>query len=72
MSDTSLIAGYRRLSEREIASINAIKATERAVLELLHQIRDSEDADQRWVTIAKADIQKGFMALVRAVARPEE
>jgi hypothetical protein len=72
MPDTSLIAGYRRLSEREIASINAIKATERAVLQLLHQIRDSEDADQRWVTIAKTDIQKGFMALVRAVARPEE
>lgn len=72
MFSAPVIAGYRRLSEQEVASINAIKATERAVLELLHQIRDSDDTDQRWVHIAKTDIQKGFMALVRAVARPEE
>ena len=72
MTDIPAIAGYRRLGEREIATINAIKHTERAVLELLHQIRDGEDTDQRWVNIAKTDIQKGFMALVRAVARPEE
>jgi hypothetical protein len=30
-----------------------------------------DGADQRWVAIAKTDLQKGFMALVRAVAQPE-
>jgi hypothetical protein len=27
--------------------------------------------DQRWVNIGKTDLQKGLMALTRAVAQPE-
>ena len=27
--------------------------------------------DQRWVAIAKTDLQKGFMALIRGIAKPE-
>lgn len=66
------VTGYRALTEHQVAIINAVKATEKTVLEILHQIRDMEDTDQRWVNIAKTDIQKGFMALCRSVARPDE
>jgi predicted dehydrogenase len=29
------------------------------------------DVDQRWVAIGKTDLQKGFMSLIRGIARPE-
>ena len=27
--------------------------------------------DKRWLAIAKTDLQKGFMSLVRSIAKPE-
>ncbi len=34
-------------------------------------VLDDPDTDKRWANIAKTDLQKGFMSLIRAVARPE-
>ena len=34
-------------------------------------MRDVEDIDGRWVSIARTHFQQGFMALTRAVTRPE-
>jgi hypothetical protein len=73
------IRGYRELDEREIKLINEIKDLAEKVGFLVEQIsclngvgRDQGAiwADQRWVHIARTDLQKGFMALTRAVAKP--
>ena len=75
------ISGYRELTQEEIDLMNEIKAKEQEVLALhrrihaLIQISPSLNAINaaesfRWAAIAKTDFQRGFMALVRAVARP--
>lgn len=62
------IKGYRDLSQAEIDAMNAIKTKAEEVGALFDVLPLS--ADQRWAAIAKTDLQKGFMALVRSVAQP--
>ncbi|MBT11350.1 MAG: hypothetical protein CMI02_04865 [Oceanospirillaceae bacterium] len=65
------IKGYRELSQPEIDAMNAIKEKAAEVGELIHELENNKDLDQRWVAIAKTDLQKGFMAATRAVAKPD-
>lgn len=67
MSD---IKGYRTLTEDEIREINYIKSMASHVEQLVLQLRENPTFDQRWVSIGVTDLQQGFMALTRAVARP--
>lgn len=64
------ISGYRELSEAEIKVINFLKSAEREALGIVDLVGEREGADPRWVEIAKTDIERGFMALIRAVAKP--
>ena len=67
------IKGYRELSENEIQAINDIKKEEITLGELWINIQQYfPDADPRWMSIAKTHFQEGFMAFVRAIARPED
>ena len=64
------IEGYRDLSKAEIDAMNAVKAEAERVGILIEELEANQNLDQRWVAIAKADLQKGFMAAVRSVAQP--
>jgi hypothetical protein len=64
-----MISGYRELSQAEIDTMNELKELEKQVLELVNHMGY---ADHRWTAIGKTHIQQGFMALVRAIARPAE
>lgn len=63
------ISGYRELSQEEIDAMNEIKALARTVGELIDKIQPS--ADPRWLAIGKTELQQGFMALTRSIAKPE-
>ena len=65
------ITGYRDLSEDEIAVMNSIKQVGNDVGKLVEAMKLNQSFDQRWVSIGMTDLQKGFMALTRAVAKPE-
>lgn len=66
------ITGYRDLSQDEIDAMNAIKAVAGQVENLMQRLEEVPiDLDMRWWAIGKTDLQKGFMALTRAVAQPE-
>lgn len=78
------IKGYRELSQEEIDMMNEVKTKAAEVGELVEKLEKSmttvttESAstveklfDARWVAIGKTDLQKGFMALTRAIAKPE-
>jgi hypothetical protein len=68
----TLIKGYRDLSQDEIDAMNAIKEKGEEVGTLVEALFSSpSDLDRRWVAIGQTHLQQGFMALVRAVARPE-
>lgn len=65
------IKGYKELDEAEILIMNDIKVAGAALGVLVERLRAYPDLDQRWVSIGATDLQKGFMALTRAVAKPE-
>lgn len=73
------ITGYRELCQSEIDAMNKIKALANEVGALIDSMDGpvGDDAngrffpDGRWLSIAKTDLQKGFMSLVRSVAKPE-
>ena len=71
------ITGYRDLSEAEIALMNEAKELSEKVgdfvdkVEFLNNDHDPDiGIDMRWCNIGKTDLQKGFMALIRSIARP--
>lgn len=61
------ISGYRELNADEIKAMNALKDLEGVILELVDQLPDT---DPRWLAIGKTDLQKGFMGLIRSIAKP--
>ncbi len=73
------IKGYRELTAAEIKLMNEIKAKGEEVGALCEKLKtvqyESEGAanakaDGRWLAIAQTDLQRGFMALTRAIAKP--
>ena len=65
------IAGYRELTEAEIALMNEFKALEARWNGLVDRLRSLPDTDQRQAAIAATDGESAFMRAVRAIARPE-
>jgi hypothetical protein len=65
------IDGYRTLSAVEVALINAHKQMEALVLDQLDDLQQAPEIDGRWLAIARTHLELGFMAMNRAVARPE-
>jgi hypothetical protein len=73
------IIGYRVLSDEDVTLINAIKTVGLdmrqviSTIELLNQVEAGQEQpyDPRWIGIARTHLQQGFMALTRAVAKPE-
>lgn len=71
------ITGYRDLTEEEISSMNKVKAFAIECGELiseiegLHSDTGQHAIDLRWLNIGKTDLQKGFMAIVRSITKPE-
>jgi hypothetical protein len=65
------IKGYRDLSQAEIDLMNKLKDLAIEVGNWVDIVLDDPATDKRWANIAKTDLQKGFMSLIRAVAQPE-
>jgi len=67
----SEIKGYRVLSDEEIALMNEVKSVAEQVGQLVTKLREPAlGLDGRWVSIGATDLQTGFMALVRSIAKP--
>lgn len=64
------ITGYRDLSQEEIDAMNEVKAQGERIGELIKRLRSNPDLDQRWVSEANTDLQKGIMSAVRSIAKP--
>jgi hypothetical protein len=73
----TLIKGYRDLSQDEIDLINEIKAAEVLVGGLYQKVRERtnvahpDEFSGRWASIARTQLETGFMYLIKAVAKPD-
>ena len=65
------IRGYRDLSQEEIDAMNQCKDAAVNIGVLCDHVAKLAGTDQRWLAIGKTDLQKGFMALIRSIAKPE-
>jgi hypothetical protein len=64
------IKGYRDLTQHEIDTMNKVKEAAAEVGDIVAALRLVPELDQRWVSIGATDLQTGFMALIRAIAKP--
>jgi len=74
------IKGYRDLRQEEIDLMNEIKEMASKVEELIEKMGHMNYGESkidpelcpnaRWLAIGRTDLQTGFMALVRSVAKP--
>lgn len=74
------ITGYRDLSQTEIDLMNEGKELAEKVGQYVDKIKNISmsaspilariNIDQRWLSIGVTDLQKGFMAVIRSIARP--
>lgn len=71
------IKGYRDLSQAEIDLMNEGKALAEQVGAFVDKLEAAEFAttkdmepDRRWLSIGRTDLQKGFMAVIRSIAKP--
>lgn len=72
------ITGYRDLQQSEIDAMNQVKGLANQVGELVQSFNGPVGEpggqffpDPEWLAIAKIQLQQGFMALTRSVAKPE-
>ena len=75
------IKGYRELSQDEIDAMNTVKTVEQELMKYIDELSDFSGMssldirtlgpDARWLSIARTNLQQGFMALIRAIAKPE-
>ncbi len=64
------IRGYRELNEQDVRQINAIKMLGDTCGAMIETLAAEDAYDQRWVSLARTQLQQGFMAAIRAVAQP--
>ncbi|MGL5728091.1 MAG: DUF7681 family protein, partial [Plesiomonas sp.] len=65
------ITDLRELSEEEYFAMSSIHDLSNHVDALISAMEEIEGIDKRWLSIAKTDLQKGFMSAVRSIAKPE-
>ena len=57
----------RLLTDSEKEQHDMISFAETQVLSLIEKLKQDDVVDQRWLAIAKTDLEKGFMSLSRSV-----
>ena len=65
------VKGYQPQSDAAVELVNQNKVTEEMLLRLMDDMKGSDVIDQRWLAIARTNIEQGFMALNRAIFKPE-
>lgn len=70
-----LIKKYRELSQAEIDLMNESEELEQIVLDFINRVKKVNadqvvEIDMRWLSIGLTNIEQGFMAVSRSIAKP--
>lgn len=73
MTDHKLlpVAGYTAQIDENVQMVNLNKRDEERILRSLDLYAMNPDVDKRWLAIAKTHIEQGFMAMNRAIFKPQ-
>lgn len=64
------VAGYKPQTADAVNLVNANKEVEEDILRALDNLASNPLVDQRWLATGRTDIEKGFMAVNRAIFKP--
>lgn len=64
------VSGYKPQSDEKVQIVNANKELEESILRVLDELAGMPGIDQRWLAIGRAELEKGFMAVNRAIFQP--
>jgi hypothetical protein len=69
------VAGYKPQSQETIDRVNDNKRVEEALLQTIDEMQawalEEGKYDARWLAIARTHFEQGFMALNRAIFKPD-
>lgn len=65
------VKGYRPQSETNVAKVNLNKIKEEDMLSILDSYKEDPEIDQRWLAIGRTQLEQAFMAINRAIFKPE-
>jgi hypothetical protein len=65
------VKGYSHQSQEAIELVNGNKEAEEALLRALDVLPEEFDVDLRWLSVARTHFEQGFMALNRAIFKPQ-
>lgn len=65
------VAGYRAQSDGRVAIVNFNKRLEEKILRQLDAAAADPSIDKRWLALGRTQIEQGFMAVNRAVFKPD-
>lgn len=66
------VSGYKPQSDAAVRAVNQSKQLEERVLRFMDELAADADiqADMRWFSIGRTQIEQGFMAVNRSVFKP--
>lgn len=64
------ITGYRQLSPQEVDMMNEGKELAEKVRLYIEKLAADSAVDHRWLNEGRMDLQKGFMSVIRSIAKP--
>lgn len=65
------VKGYTTQTQADVDLVNGNKQTEEMILRLLDDLAKNGRADPRWLAVARTHFEQGYMALNRAIFKPE-
>lgn len=65
------VHGYRDQSNDAVEMVNHNKQIEESILQGMDAMRGNDQIDQRWLAIARTQMEQAFMAWNRSIFRPE-
>lgn len=65
------VSGYRAQTTRNVDLVNNNKKLEEVILRALDELGNIPEVDKRWLHIGRTHVEQGFMAVNRAVFKPE-
>jgi len=65
------VAGYSAQSNENVWLVNQNKCAEEHILQLIDVYAMNPEIDARWLAIARTHIEQGFMAMNRAIFKPQ-
>jgi len=70
MHDGLPVKGYKAQPASAVATVNLHKEMEEQLLRIIDAYKKNPAVEKRWLNIARTDLEKGFMALNRAIFQP--